>query len=45
MDGDEVKEMLQSAFQAIDVDGKGWLTPDEAYDVLQLFGTGNPLLP
>jgi hypothetical protein len=40
MSGEEVKEALQSAFQAVDVDHKGWLTPDEVYEVLEMFGTG-----
>ena len=39
MGGEEVKAALQSAFQAVDVDQKGWLTLDEVYEVLQMFGT------
>ena len=40
MSGDEVKTALQGAFQAVDTEEKGWLTPDQVYDVLQMMGTG-----
>jgi len=39
MSGDEIKEALQGAFNAVDTDGKGWLTPDEVFDVLRMMGT------
>jgi Ca2+-binding EF-hand superfamily protein len=39
MTGDEIKEALQGAFNAVDSEGKGWLTPEEVYDVLRMMGT------
>ena len=39
MSGDEIKEALQTAFTAVDTEGKGWLTPDQVYDVLRMMGT------
>jgi len=39
MSGEEIKNALQNAFQAVDDEGKGWLTLDQVYDVLRMMGT------
>jgi Ca2+-binding EF-hand superfamily protein len=41
MSGDQIKEALQGAFQEADTEGKGYLFPDQVYDVLQMMGTGD----
>jgi len=40
MSGDEIKEILQMAFQQADVEQKGYLFPEQVYDVLNMMGTG-----
>merc|ERR1711988_704697 len=40
MTGEQIKDILRAAFQEADVEGKGYLFPDQVYDVLQMMGTG-----
>ena len=39
MTADEIKQVLRAAFQEADTEGKGYLFPDQVYDVLQMMGT------